>query len=68
MSTNVTLEERVSALEAEVSDLRRQAAPKSRSWLDKFDGLFAEEPAYEEVVQYGNQWRRSDAEQKDSTC
>ena len=55
MVTNPTLEKRLSEIEAEVRDLRRrldsQAPPPN--WLERVIGSFKDEPAFEEVLEYG---------------
>lgn len=60
MATNETLQERVAALENEVSRLRWELAhSKGRvsgrtapDFLEQFAGIFANDPAFEEFTQY----------------
>jgi hypothetical protein len=56
-----TLDRRVSVLEQAVSDLQRQSmmSPKT-DWLERFTGSFKDEPAFDEVIEYGRQFRRAD--------
>lgn len=59
MPTVVELEQRLTAVEAAVSDLRRQVAP-AVDWLARFIGAFENEPAFAEVVRYGREAREAD--------
>jgi hypothetical protein len=55
--------QRVAALEAEVARLRAQvegANAKTRDdWLDTVWGSFANDPAFEEAMRLGREWRES---------
>jgi hypothetical protein len=61
MITPLTLEERVAMLEAEVARLKRLVAAKPASnWLEKIDGSMKDEPAFDEVIRLGREFREAD--------
>jgi hypothetical protein len=57
------LESRVAALEAEVSELRGRLASPATSgeapWWQRIAGTFANDPAHEEAMRLGRQYRES---------
>jgi hypothetical protein len=54
MSTNISLEGRLAAVEAVVAELQQQiAAPQPTNWLKQITSSFKDEPAFEEVLAYG---------------
>jgi hypothetical protein len=57
-----TVEQRLAALEAEVARLK-ECVEKNRvqdtDWLDDIWGAFADDPAYEEAMRLGREWRES---------
>ena len=54
------LEIRLAALEAEVALLKRLLPTVSETpWWEKIVGTFAEDPVYEEAMQFGQQYRQS---------
>ncbi len=66
-----TLEERVAALEAELAQLRTQqmgeAAVKEVPWWKKIVGVFQDDPAFEEAVRLGREWREAQRSQDEET-
>lgn len=61
MATNLSLEDRLAAVEAVVADLQEQiAAPQPTNWLEQITGSFKDEPAFEEVLAYGRVVRQGD--------
>jgi hypothetical protein len=69
MSTEPTIEQRLHALEQVVADLQRQLAAKStgENWLERIIGSFKDEPAFEEVLEYGRALRAADLPPEDGT-
>lgn len=57
-----SIEHRLAAVEAAVSDLQRCLAyqPWSPNWLDEVIGSLKEEPAFEEVIAFGKALREAD--------
>jgi hypothetical protein len=54
------LEIRLAALEAEVALLKRLLPAVSETpWWEKIVGTFADDPVYEEAMQFGQQYRQS---------
>ncbi|GCE59222.1 hypothetical protein ACQY1Y_00765 [Microcystis ichthyoblabe FBCC-A1114] len=54
------LEIRLAALEAEVALLKRLLPTVSETpWWEKIVGTFAEDPVYEEAMQFGQEYRFS---------
>ena len=60
---NETLEERVAALETEVGQLKQRSGPDKSPdavpWWKKILGTFKDDPAYEEAMQLGREYRES---------
>ncbi len=56
------LEQRVSTLETELLEIKlllaQSSQPKSPWWL-KVAGSFEQDPTFDEVVQLGQEWRKS---------
>ena len=56
------IEERLAALEREVADLKRklpQTEPVVKPWWEITAGTFADDPAFEEAMELGRQYRKS---------
>jgi len=58
MSSVAELEQRVAVIERDLQDLRRRVVDDN--WLSYFDGAFQDEPAFDEVLRYGREFRESD--------
>jgi hypothetical protein len=56
------LEKRLAALEKAVSDLQTQLHARSPApnWLEHITGSFKDEPAFEDVLRYGREFRQAD--------
>ena len=54
-----TLDERVTALENLVADLRAQIAVKPTSWLERLTGSVTNPEAFEEAMRFGREYRRT---------
>jgi hypothetical protein len=61
MSDAATVEDRLTALESAVEELRQQLRdpPKSSDWMREIMGSFKDEPAFAEVIEYGRAFRES---------
>ncbi len=61
--TAPTLEERVAALETELGHLKRQQVTDEnfpeKPWWEKIRGTFKDDPAYEEAMRLGREYRES---------
>ena len=61
MATNTSLEERIAAVEAAITELQKQVANRQpTNWLQQITGSFKDEPAFEEVLAYGQVIRQGD--------
>jgi hypothetical protein len=65
VSTDFSIEERLTALEEAVADIRKQLADyrsnnPSSNWLEKMTGSFKDDPAFEEALAYGREIRQAD--------
>ncbi len=55
------IEERLAALEREVADLKRKLPPTEpvvKPWWEITAGTFADDPAFEEAMELGRQYRK----------
>ncbi len=64
-----SLEERVTALEAELKQLKQQSGQDTlpdapRGW-QRIVGIFKDDPEFDEAVRLGREWRMSDAPSDD---
>ncbi len=60
MATNISLEERIAAVEAAIAELQKQITePQPTNWLQQISGSFKDEPAFEEVLAYGRAIRQN---------
>ena len=53
------LKDRVAALEADVARLKEKLEGNSKSWTDEIAGAFANDPAFEEAMRLGREYRES---------
>jgi hypothetical protein len=59
---NLSLEERVAALEAEVARLKQEresAAEAQKPWWEEIRGTFKNDPIYTEAMRLGREYRES---------
>lgn len=58
-----TLEERVAALESEISHLKKESTPEIsqdiRPWWERIRGRFESDPDYDEAMRLGREYRES---------
>jgi hypothetical protein len=66
--SNIELEARLIALETEVAQLKAQQQTSAETpWWEEILGSFANDPAYDEAMQLGRQYRESLRPQTEST-
>ncbi len=62
-ATRETFEERLSALERDMAQVKERLEPENAQqqnpWLDLVFGAFKDDPLFEEAVRYGREWRES---------
>ncbi|MBI3989869.1 MAG: hypothetical protein HY347_09670 [candidate division NC10 bacterium] len=68
MTTDTQIEQRLTAVENAVSELQRQLAnlPPAANWLEQITGSFKDEPAFEEVLEFGRAIRSADRPSEDA--
>ena len=61
MNNETPIEQRLSAVENAVRELQRHTLvqPPASDWLEQISGSFKDEPAFDEVLEYGRRWRAS---------
>lgn len=67
--TNQELENRIAVLEAEVALLKNKVEKKSepkKAWWEERIGTFADDPAHEEAMRLGREYRLSQREDYDN--
>jgi hypothetical protein len=61
MATHTSLEERLAAVESAIAQLQKQVStPQPTNWLQQITGSFKDEPAFEEILTYGQAIRQGD--------
>lgn len=62
-----SIEERLTAVERELADLktRLSATPKSENWVDKISGSFKDDPEFDEILRLGREFRQADRPKDD---
>ena len=61
MSDQQTIEERLTAVERELADLKRrlQTPEDGKSWIERIAGTFKDDPDFDEIVRLGREFRKS---------
>ena len=61
MSSQQTTEERLTKVEKELAELKRQLSRQKdgRSWIETIAGTFENDPDFEEIVKLGREFRKS---------
>jgi len=56
-----TVEERLTALEKELRELKQQVSLQKdqRSWIEKIAGTFKDDPDFDEIVRLGREFRKA---------
>jgi hypothetical protein len=67
MHNSTTIEDRLAAVEAGVAELRDHllVQPPAPDWLEQVIGSFKDEPAFEEVLEYGRAIRKGEMSVED---
>ncbi len=61
MATNASLKERLATVESLIAELQKQVVtPQPMNWLQQVTGSFKDEPAFEEILAYGQAIRQGD--------
>lgn len=61
MTTNSSLEKRLTAVEAALAELQKQVGiSQPTNWLEQITGSFKDESAFEDVLAYGRAIRQGD--------
>jgi hypothetical protein len=60
MESTASVEQRLARLETAIAELQKQIAPPSKSWLQQITGSFKDQPAFEELLAYGQAIRQGD--------
>lgn len=61
MQSNTSLEKRMAAVEAAVAQIQEKIAhPQLMNGLEQITGSFKDEPAFDEILAYGQAIRRGD--------
>ncbi|MBI3462648.1 MAG: hypothetical protein HY000_06240 [Planctomycetes bacterium] len=60
MPEQPTVEERLTAVEQQLADLKRRVAgAEGRSWMERIAGTFKDDPDFDEIVRLGRAFRES---------
>lgn len=68
MSTETGIERRLTAVEAAVAELRsRLATAPPPDWLERITGSFKDEPAFEDLLELGREFRAEGRPEEDGS-
>jgi hypothetical protein len=61
MSQQLTIEQRLSAVEKELAEIKERFVPpeKNGSWIERIAGTFKDVPEFDEIVRLGREFRES---------
>lgn len=60
MPEQLSVEERLSAVEQQLADLKRRITTNDgRSWIERIAGTFKDDPDFDEIVRLGREFRES---------
>ena len=61
MTSNISVEQRLEAVEAAIAQLEKQINDvRATNWLNQITGSFKDEPAFDEVLAYGRAIRQEE--------
>ncbi|MFO1430540.1 MAG: hypothetical protein U1F76_10445 [Candidatus Competibacteraceae bacterium] len=68
MTTDTLIEQRLTAVEKAISELQQQLVnrPQALNWIGQITGSFKDEPAFEEVLEFGRAIRLADRPLEDA--
>ena len=68
MSNQTEIEQRLAAIEATLAQLQHQISTAQPSnWIEQITGTFKDEPAFDEILAYGREFRQADSSPADNT-
>ena len=61
MPDQLTVEDRLTAVEQQLAELKRRLppSPDGRSWIERIAGTFKADPEFDEIVRLGIEFRKS---------
>jgi len=68
MKPEATIEARLEAVEQAVVKIQRNLAAAGQNWLTKVSGSLKDEPAFEEVLAFGRDFRQTRELPEDALC
>jgi hypothetical protein len=60
MSSQTELEQRLAIVEVALSQLQQQISTTSPNWIAQISGTFKDEPAFDEILAYGREFRQTE--------
>ena len=57
MSASERLEERLSAVEAALAEMKGRLDKSCKPWWKEWMGAFQDDPLFEQAIKHGNEWR-----------
>jgi len=67
MPAQQTIEERLAAIERALNDLQQRLAPSPTNWVERISGSMKEFPEFEQVLEFGRQFRHADRPSEEAT-
>jgi hypothetical protein len=66
MANQIDLAQRIAAVEVTLSELQKQVSANHQpNWITAITGTFKDEPAFDEVLAYGREFRQADKPQSE---
>ena len=67
MDDNKSIEERLTAVERELANLKTRLPPepKPENWVEKISGSFKDDPEFDEILRLGREMRQADRPKDD---
>ncbi len=60
MSSQTELEQRLAIVEVALSQLQQQISTTPSNWIAQIAGTFKDEPAFDEILAYGREFRQTE--------